>query len=118
MLFSFKLDPRLWSILSVISSNPKGIQNKNIAKQLQIKAALVTMRSKELIEADYVVVKKDINDSRAKQMTLSNKGKTYISEVNAKLSLKLEEVVDGISDDELEIYFKVLQVIINNSSKL
>ncbi len=116
VLQKYGFDPRLWSILSVIEHSPSGTRNTEIAAQLHIEAALVTMRSKELFKMGYIVSQVSTIDSRAKLVSMTPKGKKFIDKVNSDLSNKLSQTADGVSDQQLETYFSVLQTIIKNTA--
>jgi DNA-binding MarR family transcriptional regulator len=116
-LQKFSLDPRLWSILCVVAQHKQGIRNNEIAKQLHVKPALVTMRYKELVDNKYVNVIQRKEDKRSIYLHITKKGENFIKKVNTYLANDLDELIAGIKQRDLEIYFKVLSKIIENNLK-
>jgi DNA-binding MarR family transcriptional regulator len=118
VLEEFSLDPRLWSILSTIAEHPQGIRNNEIARQLHVQAPLITMRAKELIDADYILSKKKDEDFRSKYFKLTPKGKVLMGKLNVRLNKRLGLVVKDVTEQDLSTYFMVLEKIIENSEHI
>jgi DNA-binding MarR family transcriptional regulator len=116
-LDEFSLDPRLWSILSAVQAHPEGIRLNEVAALLYVQPPLITMRLKELVTLDYITSKKREDDFRSKYLELTEKGKVCVIKTNEKLNNRLTELVKGIKEKDLEIYFNVLQSIIFNGDK-
>jgi DNA-binding MarR family transcriptional regulator len=116
-LKKFSLDPRLWSILCVVAQHPEGIRNNEIARMLHVKPALVTMRYKELIVKGLVSSQQHGQDKRSIYLHTTKKSEKFINKVNAHLANNLDKLISGVKAKDLDIYFKVLEKIIENNLK-
>ena len=87
----------------------KDLEQKFALRKSTISGILKTMEKNELIER--IAAK---NDSRSKQIVLTEKGKEICHEYMDRIS-KMEELIKkNISEKEINIFFKVIEQIRNN----
>lgn len=116
VLYKFEVNPTEWTILGLISESSNGIRHAQIAKVLNVETPLITMLVNKLVEKELVDRKPHPIDQRAKLLFLTNRGRTLVPQVEAKLREQLSKLLHGISSQDLATYRNVLETIINNAS--
>jgi DNA-binding MarR family transcriptional regulator len=117
LLEEFSLDPRIWSILNLVSEFPEGIRYSEVAERLGVQSPLITMRSKELISSNLIIIIRHKDDFRSKFLKITPNGKKLVKKTNDKLEQKLNLLLTGLDEAELNTYFKVLKIIISNGGQ-
>jgi len=86
----------------------------DIANSINRDRSTVTSLVNKLIKLGYILSKKDVNDSRSTIIFLTEKGKE-LEPGFKKISQRLYNIeYKGISDNEKEIFEKILEKIYNN----
>ncbi len=94
--------------------NKKQMTMKEIAEFIRRKQPTVTILIDKLLKYGYVEKRKDAEDSRSFIIQLTDKGedfRTTFTEISDRLNKKIHR---GITDNELEIFDKVLKQIAGN----
>ncbi len=117
VLAPYKLNPSYWSILSAAVANPDGTRLATIAKNMEVKAPLVTMLSNDLIDMGVVKRVPHHTDGRAKLLIATPKGRRLAVEVEQKIHDEIAGLLHGLSDTEIQTFQKALTTIIQNASK-
>jgi MarR family transcriptional regulator, transcriptional regulator for hemolysin len=112
----YSLTATAWSLLGIVSSEHDGIRLTSVAKRLGVKAPLITMMADDLIERDLVKRIPHHTDGRAKLLVITPAGKRFVTKLEAELSKMLIKLLDGVSEQDLAGYQKVLETIITNGS--
>lgn len=115
-LGTFQLNPTEWSILGLIFENNNGIRHSELAKMLQVETPLITMLVNGLVEKELVERHNHPTDKRAKLLFVTQKSKTLIPQVEKVLSETLLQLLNGLTQKDMTIYKKVLEVIVTNAS--
>lgn len=118
VLAEYDLTPTYWSMLGIIAEARNGVRQVEIAQALGVKAPLITTMARTLKKKGLILRAPNQFDSRANLLALSVTGKKFIHTVETKLYNHLEELLHGLSKDDLETYFKVLTTIIDNDKKI
>ncbi len=116
-LSKFDLNPSEWSILGLISASTNGIRLAEVASALNVETPLITALVNNLEELKLVERFNHPSDKRAKLLYLTPKGKHLIPLVENSLKETLFKLLEGVTQEELNTYRKVLEVIVTNSNK-
>lgn len=116
-LANFDLSPAEWTIIGHIFHN-ESLRFVDIASILQVEPPHVTTLIDLLQKKKFVERKDDPQDRRAKRIYLTKKSEDIVPNIEIELSAKMNLLLEGISPDEMNTYFKVLETIINNDQKL
>ena len=116
-LASHELTPTMWSLLGVVLHSRDGIRLSEVAHVLEVKAPLVTMLSHTLIERGYIKRLPHHIDKRAKLLVITPKGKTFMKTVENEINTALATLLEGVSENEMRAYKRVLDAIIENGQK-
>lgn len=118
ILAGFDLNPTQWSMLGLVYEAPNGLRVIDIAAKLSVEPSLVTMLSRSLLHRDILEKVAHPEDSRARLLSLTVKGKEMVGEVEELLDGKLQLLLSGVSPSETRAYRKVLETIVRNSLTL
>ncbi len=116
ILERYQLSPSYWSILGATVLAPEGIRLTNVAKQMDVKAPLVTMLATNLIEMGLINRIEHHTDKRAKLLVITPKGKKIAQQIEAELGQKIDRLLQGASREEIGDFQKVLEIILVNAS--
>jgi len=104
-----------WTILSITLRSPDGVRLASVAKQMDVKAPLVTMLADELITKGLISRIPHHSDRRAKLLIATAQGKKLASKIEKELAAEITHLMDGISASEGAAFQKTLQTIIANA---
>lgn len=104
-----------WSILTVVANAQDGIRLSNVAARLNVKAPLITMESKSLIDEGLVMLLPHHSDSRAKLLVITPTSKKLLGTVESELNQQIEQLMTGLTPVEIQTFQKILITIIGNS---
>ncbi len=117
VLSVYNLTPTYWAMLGIIMDSRDGIRQTDVAKLLQVKPPLVTMMTRELQSRGLIISVTNQFDARAKLLTTSVAGKKYVKTIETNLSKVLDNLLKGLTEEDMLTYQKVLTTIITNSNK-
>ncbi len=118
VLSKYDLTPTHWAMLGIIIEARDGVRQVEIARALNIKAPLITLLARELIKRKIINSVVNQFDSRAKLLSTTPYGKKYIKTVEKDLFKQLSKLLNGLTEEDLITYHKVLQTIITNDNRL
>ncbi|HSI20915.1 MAG TPA: MarR family transcriptional regulator [Verrucomicrobiae bacterium] len=116
-LDSFNVSMGEWTLLGQLNET-KGLRLSEVASTLGVEAPLVTNAVKALHAKGFVALEVDSRDTRAKLLTLTKQGEKMLRPIEEAVRAALQPLLKGVSAKENQIYFKVLQRIVQNSSGL
>ena len=116
-LAAFNLSMPEWTLLGQLYDTP-AIRLAELATFLGVEAPLVTMLVKQLEEKGLLTMQNDPTDSRAKLITLTDRGRDILPQIEKVVRRNLEPLLVGISVEEMKTYCKVLQTVIDNFTTL
>lgn len=114
VLTKYDLTPTYWSMLGIIIEARDGVRQAEIARLLHVKAPLVTNMAKELESLGLIKSVQNQFDARAKLLAVTPEGKKFAKTVEATLNHTLKKLLNGVTEQELKTYHKVLTTIIAN----
>jgi DNA-binding MarR family transcriptional regulator len=117
VLEKHELNPIHWSILGATMQAPEGSRLSSVADLLGVKAPMVTTDAKKLIKQGLIRRIPHHSDARAKLLVITPEGKKLAKIIEDELSRKIAALLNGLTPEEVTIFQKVLQTIVDNSSK-
>ncbi len=111
------LSPTAWSFLGTIISAPDGVRLVSVAKQLGVKAPLITAMANVFIERGLITRIPHHIDGRAKLLAITPKGKRFTQTVEKEMEKELTRLLQGLTKSDLTAYKKVLDTIITNGEQ-
>jgi DNA-binding MarR family transcriptional regulator len=118
VLGQYELTPTYWSMLGIIMQARDGVRQAEIARELHVKAPLVTIMARDLQKRGIITSVQNQFDARAKLLAITPEGKKYIKTIDATLNKSLSKLLSGLTEKDLAAYHKVLIAIITNSDNL
>ncbi len=115
LLDTYDLTPSDWSILGIAANAPEGTRLATVAKQMDVKAPLVTMLADGLIEKGLITRVPHHTDGRAKLLVVTLKGKKIAAEIEQKLNTEIKQLMKGVNASEAAAFQKTLETIIANA---
>ena len=115
ILSKYDLTPSYWAILGAAYNAPEGIRLASVAKQMEVKAPLVTMLSNHLIKQGLINRVPHHTDGRAKLLVVTPKGKKLATQLEIELNDEISRLMLGVSLAEAKSFQKVLETIIRNA---
>lgn len=112
VLSQFNISLTEWAIICEVHKNKK-MRLAEIAAFLEVESPLVTNLIDDLLKKKFVSRKNDKNDKRAKVVTVSKHALEMLPKIEENIRRKMETILSGITEEELQIYFKVLGAIAN-----
>lgn len=114
-LETYELTPSYWSILGITVGAPEGIRLASVAKQMDVKAPLVTMLAGDLIERGLITRVPHHTDKRAKLLVATSKGKKLAERVETELAVDIARLMHGVSAADAAAFQRTLETIITNA---
>ena len=105
-----------WALLGLLHDESKGMRPREAAIELGVEAAFVTTLVADLKKKGFVESVADENDNRAKLLSITKKGKVFVTTTEPKLRAAMRLLVAGISINELTTYLVFLEKIVENSA--
>lgn len=116
VLEKYGLNPSYWAILGAAVQAPEGIRLASVAKQMDVKAPLITMLAGDLIEKGLITRIPHHTDGRAKLLVATAKGRKLAVQVEAEVSTEISRLMHGVSVSEAQIFQKTLEIILANTN--
>lgn len=107
-----------FDIVMFLHNNPQYNTAKDICKERGIKSGIVSVEVERLLQNGYIVKKTDGIDRRKQRLYLTDKTKYIVSDGVKMQSEFHKKLLDGLSEEEISIYYKALNKIFNNMSKI
>ena len=102
-----------WKLLGQLLENGS-LKLADIAQLLSVEPPLVTALVDRLEKNDFVKRQHDAKDHRAKIIQVTGKGLRVMEEIEPQIQETIQELLKGITQEELTKYMKVMTTIIAN----
>lgn len=102
-----------WKVLSLLSDNPH-LTASELASILEVKPPLITRTISSLDENNFLKQTLHNQDKRAKILTVTKKGQSFLVKIEPEVKAALYPLLKGITAAELQTYKKVLTAVITN----
>ena len=97
--------------------NPEGITPGDLARLCGVDKAFVSRVTGELTELGYVGREEDTRQRR-RRLTLTERGRGVMERIDGILAYSIERITEGVSREQLEIFYGVLERFGGNLSAL
>jgi DNA-binding MarR family transcriptional regulator len=118
VLEQYELTPTYWSMLGIIRQARDGVRQVEIADNLHVKAPLITVMSQDLQRRNLIHSVQNQFDARAKLLAITPSGKKFMRTVETDLNVVLEQLLYGLTREDMAIYNRVLETIIANDKTM
>lgn len=95
----------------------QGISQNEISRELNVDKAMSARTIKKLIELQYIRKEENEEDVRAYKLYLTDKGKSVIPKIMAAMYEWIDILVEGSSEEEINISMQFLDRVLENSKK-
>lgn len=112
-LESFNLTTPQWAVLKLIHDKNE-LTQAQIAHELQADRATTGAVILNLCEKDYVYKTIDKNDRRAYIISLTQKAKDTVKQIELITDSITKEALEGVSEDKVKVLYDVLRQILSN----
>jgi DNA-binding MarR family transcriptional regulator len=116
-LSQYDLNPSSWAMLGSVLQARDGARKSDIARAMHVKPPFVTVISNALQERGLIRSVPSQFDGRIILLAITPEGKKFIKTVEQALNKQLEQLLSGLTEDDLMTYHKVLTTIIANDEK-
>lgn len=118
ILEKYSLSTPEWGLMGQVTEKKDGVRLSEVAGALDVEAPMITVLADQLEKKGLIDRHNHPQDRRAKLLFLTKKGSGTVVEVEALLQKKLRELLQGLTQEDMVIYSKVLETIIANSSRM
>jgi len=118
LLEAHGLTPSYWFILGITTGSPDGIRLTSVAKQMDVKAPLVTMLSNDLIAKGLISRVPHQTDGRAKLLKATPAGRKLAGNVENELTIEIARLMHGVSAGDAAAFRDTLKAIISNARSM
>ncbi len=105
-----------WAFVGLLADNA-AMYPKDIASELGVERPFVTQMVAGLKKKGLVSETPDKADARAKTLSLTAKGKAFVTEVEPHVRANIRSVVAGIGPGDVMGYLSVLEKIVENDER-
>lgn len=114
VLKQYGLNMTQWIILGRLRENTKGLRTTDLARFIHVEVPLITMVSQPLMGRGLINTSRASNDKRAKLLKLTDRANDLMEDVEKRLQNQFQDFMSGISTQERNTYFKVLQTMVQS----
>jgi MarR family transcriptional regulator for hemolysin len=114
VLKQYGLNMTQWIILGRLRDNTKGLRTTDLARFIHVEVPLITMVSQPLMGRGLINSSRASNDKRAKLLKLTDRANDLMEDVEKRLQNQFQDFMRGISAQERNTYFKVLQTMVQS----
>lgn len=103
--------------LHFLLAQTEDVFQKDIEEEYGIRPSTATELLKQMEQNGLIVREPAPYDNRLKRIVLTEKALQYRQQVVSDLTALEESLIKGISDDEMKVFFKVIQKMLDNLSE-
>lgn len=104
-----------WALLGAVA-HASGVRPSQIADELGVRRPMVAQLIREFEKRGFIKSIPDHSDTRAKIITLTTHGVTFVEMLEMKLRTDMHGFLDDVPVTDLTTYFRVLRLIANKSN--
>jgi MarR family transcriptional regulator for hemolysin len=113
-LYPYDLSIPEWKLIGQLFEHGS-MKLAELAERLTVEPPLITNLIDQLEKKELVERIQDKKDRRAKIINPTKKAENVIPEIDIKIKQSMNELLAGVSREDLKSYIKVLQTIVNNA---
>ena len=103
-----------WAFLGLLHDAPEGMRSKAAADEIGVEAPFITAMVASLRKKDLVLEGQDKKDSRAKNLSLTEKGHEFVIATEKILKESVRGIMKGIGAGDIVSYLAVLKQMVDN----
>ena len=104
--------------LHFLLAQTEDIFQKDIEEEYSIRPSTATELLKQMEKNGLIIRRPVAYDNRLKKIDVTDKALLYKQQVVEDLTILEETLIEGISEDDLQIFFKVMEKMMDNQSIL
>ncbi len=108
------ITPVDWALLGLLFEAADGMRLSDAAEELGVEAPFITERAQDLVKLKLVAITPSKADKRVKFMTLTEKARQKVPDIERALVAHIRPLIAGSSLKEIMGYKKVLERIVSN----
>src|SRR6056297_262030 len=106
-----------WTTMFYLQRGGEGLTQRELAKLMAIENPTLVRLLDSLEQQDLIERRPCPNDRRARRLHLTNAGRAFMDDLSERAEVLREEMLEGISDEEIECTVKVFHKILENAEK-
>ena len=106
-----------WSTMVYLEKGGEGITQRELASLMAIENPTLVRLLDSLEQQNLIERRPCPNDRRARRLHLTNAGRAFMDDLSERAEVLREEMLEGISDKEIECTVKVFHKILENAEK-
>jgi len=107
-----------WSTMLYLQRGGEGLTQRELASLMAIENPTL-VRLLDSLEAQNLVERRPCErDRRARRLHLTPEGERFMSELNNRASMLRNELLDGVTDDEIATASRVIYRVLENADRL
>jgi len=106
-----------WSTMVYLEKGGEGLTQHELASLMAIENPTLVRLLDSLEQQNLIERRPCPNDRRARRLHLTNAGRAFMDDLSERAEVLREEMLEGISDKEIECTVKVFHKILENAEK-
>lgn len=106
-----------WSTMVYLEKGGEGLTQRELASLMAIENPTLVRLLDSLEQQNFIERRPCPNDRRARRLHLTNAGRAFMDDLSERAEVLREEMLEGISDEEIECTVKVFHKILENAEK-
>jgi MarR family transcriptional regulator for hemolysin len=106
-----------WSTMVYLEKGGEGLTQRELASLMAIENPTLVRLLDSLEQQGLIERRPCPNDRRARRLHLTNAGRAFMDDLSGRAEVLREEMLEGISDDEIECTVRVFHKILENAEK-
>ncbi|MHA7924030.1 MarR family transcriptional regulator [Marinobacter maroccanus] len=106
-----------WSTMVYLEKGGEGLTQRELASLMAIENPTLVRLLDSLEQQGLIERRPCPNDRRARRLHLTNAGRAFMDDLSERAEVLREEMLEGISDEEIECTVKVFHKILENAEK-
>lgn len=106
-----------WSTMVYLEKGGEGLTQRELASLMAIDNPTLVRLLDSLEQQNLIERRPCPNDRRARRLHLTNAGRAFMDDLSERAEVLREEMLEGISDKEIECTVKVFHKILENAEK-
>jgi MarR family transcriptional regulator for hemolysin len=106
-----------WSTMVYLEKGGEGLTQRELASLMAIENPTLVRLLDSLEQQGLIERRPCPNDRRARRLHLTNAGRAFMDDLSGRAEALREEMLEGISDDEIECTVRVFHKILENAEK-
>lgn len=107
-----------WTTMVYLQRGGEGLTQRELASLMAIENPTLVRLLDSLEEQGLIQRRPCQNDRRARRLHLTASGESFMDDLNGRASKLREEMLDGVSEDDIDVALKVFNTIMVNGDRL